>query len=87
VDEERKENHDEIKREGYPELGKRNEENVAIVSLFHHINHIDNLQLTSWIRKATTERAPSLQDELPCDGCRVGIHFWESTATLVLLDW
>lgn len=41
MDEKRKEYHYEIKRKGYPELGERNEKNVAIVSLVH-INNIED---------------------------------------------
>jgi hypothetical protein len=37
VNEKGEEYHDEIERKGYPELGKRNEENVRVVSLIHMI--------------------------------------------------
>lgn len=48
MDEKRKGYHNEIKRKGYPKLGERDENNVAIISLVH-INKIDDLQIViSW---------------------------------------
>jgi len=37
VNEKGEENHNEIERKGYAELGETNEENVSIVSLIHII--------------------------------------------------